>query len=263
METKHFGRFQSILDVPSLTDIQTKSYEDFLQVDVPFNRRLEHGLESILRETFPILSYDKTMQLEYIGYELGKPRYTPDECRVLSLTYGMPFKIRVRLDKPDPVEEWVYLGEIPIMVGGGEFIINGSERVIVSQLHRSPGVDFSLEVVTGDKKLHSCWIIPERGSWIELAVSKKDLLGIKIDQSGRFPASTFIRAMAPEFSTNEALIRLFYPTTMLKIKGLKGAEKELVGRHVVGDIVDTNTNEALIPSGAPITPEKAQTIVAS
>ena len=92
---------------------------------------------------FPIYSYDKTMCLEYVGYELGRPRYTIDECRKLRLTFGYPFKVRLRLVKPEPIEEEVYLGEIPIMIGGGEFIINGSERVIVSQLHRSPGVDFS------------------------------------------------------------------------------------------------------------------------
>src|SRR5206468_3584329 len=107
-----------------------------------------------------------------------------DECRKLRLTYGFPFKVRLRLVKPEPVEEDVYLGEIPVMLGGGEFIVNGAERVIVSQLHRSPGVDFSVEVHTGEKKLHSCWIIPERGSWIEINVTKKDALAIRIDQSG-------------------------------------------------------------------------------
>ena len=97
MEVKHFGSFHSLVDVPNLTDIQTKSFDEFLQTDVPFNRREDMGLEAILRETFPIYSYDKTMALEYIGYELGRPRYSADECRVLGQTYGMPFKIRVRL----------------------------------------------------------------------------------------------------------------------------------------------------------------------
>jgi DNA-directed RNA polymerase subunit beta len=263
MEVKHFGSEHSIVDIPDLTEIQTKSFEDFLQTDVPFNRRANIGLEAILRETFPIYSYDKTMSLEYIGYELSRPRYTSDECRVLGQTYGMPFKIRVRLDKPDPVEEWVYLGEIPIMVGGGEFIVNGSERVIVSQLHRSPGVDFSVEVLPGDKKIHSCWIIPERGSWIELAVSKKDVLGIKIDQSGRFPATMFLRAMAEEFGSNAALIRLFHETKKVKIAGPKETEKKLLNRVVVDDVVDPNTGEIVIPHGTPITQEQIETILMS
>jgi len=261
MEIREFGSYLWKTPVPCLTDIQIKSYDDFLQPDVPFNRRSEQGLEAILRETFPIYSYDKTMALEYLGYELGRPRYTPEECKVLGLTYGVPFKILVRLDKPDPVEEWVFLGEIPIMVGGGEFIVNGSERVIVSQLHRSPGVDLSMEINSSDKKLHSCWIIPERGSWIELSVSKKAILQIKIDQSGKFTSTLFIRAMSEKYSTNEDLISLFYPTKKVRIRGLKSAETALVGKHSVSDIVETRTGEILVPSGGVITSEVIASIV--
>ncbi len=261
MEIRNFGSFLSNVPVPSLTDIQIKSYEEYLQPDLPFNRRADQGLEAILRETFPIHSYDKTMALEYLGYELGHPRYTPEECKILGLTYGMPFKILVRLDKPDPAEEWVFLGEVPIMIGGGEFIINGSERVIVSQLHRSPGVDFSVEIHTSEKKLHSCWIIPQRGSWIELSVSKKDILQIKIDQSGKFPAILFVRALSDKYSTNEALISLFYSTKKVKIRGLKSAENALTGKHSVSDVVETKTGEILVPSGGLITSEIIPTII--
>jgi len=263
MEVKHFGAFSAIIDIPSLTEIQTKSFDDFLQAAVPFNRREDSGLEAILRETFPIYSYDKTMALEYVGYELGLPRYTADECRVLGQTHGMPFKIRVKLDKPDPVEEWVYLGEIPIMVGGGEFIVNGSERVIVSQLHRSPGVDFSVDVLPGDKKIHSCWIIPERGSWIELAVSKKDVLQIKIDQSGRFPATMFLRAMDEKFGTNAGIIRLFHKTRKVKIGGPKDTGKKLLNKIVVDDVIDPQTGEVVIPHGTPVTQEQIEIILSS
>ncbi|MHC4339120.1 MAG: DNA-directed RNA polymerase subunit beta, partial [Planctomycetota bacterium] len=189
METLKFGRTHEEIDLPNLVDLQTRSYSEYLQADVPFSERADQGLEAIIREIFPIESYDGTMSLDYLGYELGASRYSADECRRLRLTYGSPFKIRVRLNKEEPIEEEVYLGEFPIMVGGGEFIINGTERVIVTQLHRSPGVDFSVETHTSDKKLHSCWIIPERGSWIELNVSKKDALQVRIDQSGKFPAS--------------------------------------------------------------------------
>ncbi len=261
MTVRHFGRFRSPLAVPSLTDIQTLSWYEFLQEDVPFNRRNVAGLESIMRETFPIYSYDKTVSLEYVGYELGRPRYRDDECRVLGVTYGMPFKILLRLEKPEPVEEWVYLGEIPIMVGGGEFIVNGSERVIVSQLHRSPGVDFSVELHTSEKKLHSCWIIPQRGSWVELSVTKKDVLDIKIDQSSKFPATTFLRAMSEDHGTDEQLIPLFYKTKKISLKGSK--DKDLLGKHVVGDVVDTRTGEVILKSGAAITAEGLEALLAS
>ena len=261
MNIRHFGQFRAPLAVPNLTDIQTASYADFLQAEVPFNQREDAGLEAILRETFPVYSFDKTVSLEYLGYELGRPRYTADECRILGVTYGMPFKILVRLEKPEPVEEWVYLGEIPIMVGGGEFIINGSERVIVSQLHRSPGVDFSVELHTSEKKLHSCWIIPQRGSWVELSVTKKDVLDIKIDQSGKFPATTFLRAMSEEFGTDEQILPLFYKTRKVTLKGSK--DKDLLGRNVVGDVIDTRTGEVLLKSGSQVTAESLETLLAS
>src|SRR6185312_17531879 len=114
---------------------------------------------------------DGQYKLEYVRYELAKPRYTQNECRQLRLTYGRPFRIWLRLVKDQPVEEEVYLGDLPVMLGGGEFIINGAERVVVSQLHRSPGVDFVSEMEGNARRLHNCRIIPERGSWIELNVS--------------------------------------------------------------------------------------------
>ena len=210
---RNFSKVGDALPIPNLMKIQTESYMRFLQMDVPSDKKKVQGLEALLREVFPIVSYDGSMSLEYLGYELGKPRYTPDECRQLRLTYGMPFRIRVKLvrkDKPDIVEDNIYLGELPIMIGGGEFIINGADRVIVSQLHRSPGVDFVKEQAEGDRALHACRIIPERGSWIEINVTKKDLLAIRIDQSSKIPATAFLRAMDPKYGSFEAVISEFY-----------------------------------------------------
>ena len=150
-EIRRFGRSTTCSRVPDLTEIQTRSYERFLQADVPPRSASDAGLEGVLREIFPIESYDKTLKLEYLRYELGKPRYEPDECRQLRLTYGRPFRVWLRLNKEQPIEEEVYLGDMPIMIGGGEFIINGAERVVVSQLHRSPGVDFVVEIEAGDQ----------------------------------------------------------------------------------------------------------------
>src|SRR5262249_11529136 len=199
-QERGFGRFGDIEPVPNLTEIQTQSYDRFLQLDVPADKRTPTGLEGVLREIFPIESYDKTLSLQYIKYDLAKPRFGPDECRQLRLTYGRPFRVWLRLNKEQPVEEEVYLGDMPIMIGGGEFIINGAERVVVSQLHRSPGVDFTVES-EGERRLHSCRIIPERGSWIEINVTKKETLGVRIDQSGKFSAMTLLRAMDPAYST--------------------------------------------------------------
>ncbi|MBK9388500.1 MAG: DNA-directed RNA polymerase subunit beta [Planctomycetes bacterium] len=252
MPLRTFGRYREIAQVPDLVELQTRSYAEFLQVNVGADRREDIGLEALLREVFPIQSFDQKMTLEYLGYELGKPRYTPDECRKLRLSYGYPFKIRVRLVKPEPVEEDVYLGEIPIMIGGGEFIINGAERVIVSQLHRSPGVDFSVEIHTGDKKLHSCWIIPERGSWIEVNVTKKDTLQVRIDQSGKFSAMTLIRAMDEKYSSNESIIREFYKTTKLrKAKAETSAAfaKKIRNKTAVTKILDAEGNP-IVQEGA-------------
>jgi len=251
MEIKNYGRVGDSLPVPSLTAIQKESYKRFLQADAMPGQRKDYGLEGVLRETFPIKSYDGTMSLEYVRYELGRPRYTPEECRRLRLTYGMPFKIVARLDKPGgSVEEDVYLGEVPIMLGGGEFIINGAERVIVTQLHRSPGVDFSHEVHPTGKRLHSCRIIPERGSWFEITVSKKDALHVRIDQSGKFAVTTLLRAMSEKYSTNSDILRLFYE---VEKAGLAKSETEkLANRIVVSDIIDTETGEVIVEAGKPL-----------
>src|SRR3954471_15979294 len=230
-QTRNFGRFGDAVDVPDLTDVQTRSYDRFLQLDVAYDKRTHTGLEGVLQEIFPIESYDKKISLEYIRYELGKPRYDADECRQLRLTYGRPFRVWLRLRKSDgtAVEEEVYLGDMPIMIGGGEFIINGAERVVVSQLHRSPGVDFVVET-EGDRKQHSCRIIPERGSWIEVNVTKKETLGVRIDQSGKFSSMTLLRAMDPQYSMSSQLLREFLHPEKLKLgKDASTARAKLIG----------------------------------
>ncbi len=264
-EVRTFGKVNEIVPLPDLVQIQTSAYERFLAPEVQSSAREAQGLELLLREIFPIYSYDKTMCLEYVGYELGRPRYTIDECRKLRMSYGYPFKVRLRLVKPEPVEEEVYLGEIPIMMGGGEFIINGSERVIVSQLHRSPGVDFLMDSSGPDRKLHSCWIIPERGSWVELNVTKKEMLSVRIDQSGKFSAITFLRALKEELGTDQALLRQFYDTKVVKKTKSQTANafaKKITDKIAVGDIVVLKTGEVLVPSGMPI-PETAALEIAA
>ena len=151
-----------------------------------------------------IESYDKKLQLSYVRYELGKPRYTPSECRQLRLTYGQPFRVWLRLEKEQPVEEEVFLGDIPIMLGGGEFIINGAERVVVSQLIRSPGVYFTVEEdrITG-RALCMAKLIPNRGAWLEFESSKRDVISVKVDRKRKLPVSSLLRAVG--FGTDEEL----------------------------------------------------------
>jgi DNA-directed RNA polymerase subunit beta len=260
-QVRNFGRFGDAVEVPPLTDVQTRSYERFLQLDVPPEKRAPTGLEGVLQEIFPIESYDKTLSLQYIKYELGKPRYGPDECRQLRLTYGRPFRVWLRLNKEQPVEEEVYLGDMPIMIGGGEFIINGAERVVVSQLHRSPGVDFVVETEAGERKLHSCRIIPERGSWVEINVSKKETLGVRIDQSGKFSAMTLLRAMDPEYSSDADILKAFYETESVKLT--PGNRGRLEGAMTVGDVIDPQTGEVYIESGETLTKEHLDKAYAS
>jgi DNA-directed RNA polymerase subunit beta len=265
---RNFGKIQSDFEISGLTQIQTASYARFLQLDRPSRDRLDIGLESILREVFPISSFDNQFRLEYVRYELLKPRYTPEECRQLRLTYGMPFRIWMRLVKEQPVEEEVYLGDIPVMIGGGEFIINGAERVVVSQLHRSPGVDFVMaeETASSDRKTHSCRIIPERGSWIELLVSKRDAIGVRIDQSGKFSALTLLRAMSREHSTDAQIIRLFYNTTTVKLSP-KTTVDELEGHWSVEDVVyppkHDRAGEIVVDAGSEISEAIAEEIISS
>lgn len=246
---RDFSRYGDAIDVPDLIEIQTRSYARFLQADVPPDKREPIGLEALLREVFPIESYDGNMRLEYVDYTLDPPRYTPDECRELGLSYGLPFRVRVRLRRKDVEEvqeEGIYLGEIPIMIGGGEFIVNGSERVIVSQLHRSPGVDFVKESSEGDLALHACRIIPERGSWIEINVTRKDILAVRIDQSSKIPATTFLRAMDEKYGSTEVIVREFYPVKTLRTAALKPE------MWTAAAVVDPDTGEELVGAGRQI-----------
>ncbi len=244
---RNFSKRGDGMAVPDLTKVQRDAYERFLQfAKNPDERDVSLGLEALLREVFPIKSYDETMTLEYTRYVLEEPRYTPDECRQLRLTFGRPFKIGVRLKRegrPDMPEEDIYLGEFPIMMGGGEFIVNGAERVIVNQLHRSPGVDFSIISSEGDRPLHSTRVIPERGSWIELEVTKKDVLAMRIDQSTKMAATTFLRCLDESVASTDAILSLFYEVSEV------AAEKVKPEHWAAADIINTETGEVLVHVG--------------
>ncbi|MBQ4079218.1 MAG: DNA-directed RNA polymerase subunit beta, partial [Thermoguttaceae bacterium] len=262
-----FGNSRTTYEVPDLTILQTRSYAEFLQADVPPAQRKNQGLEAVLREAFPMKSYEGTATLEYLYYVLEKPHYTPDECRRLRLTYGRPFRVRLKLTREDheTVEEDVYLGELPIMLGGGEFIINGAERVVVNQLHRSPGVDFLVKDEP-DRRVYSCRIIPERGSWIEFEITRKETITVRIDQSSKLPVMMLLRASDPKYGSDEAILRAFYKTKRVKIKSGESVSN-IEGKVAVGDVKypakSEHPDEIIVECGNVINKELAEQICTS
>ena len=246
---RYFGRVKDAVEIPNLVAIQREGYDRFLQREIAPTRRKDQGLESLFREVFPIESYNKKLVMEYLYYELERPHYTPMECRQLRLTFGYPLKIHCRLrsqEGDDIAEQGIYIGEMPVMIGGGEFIVNGAIRVIVSQLHRSPGVDFLIESKEGDRVLHGGRVIPQRGSWIEISVTHKDVLIVKIDQSSKIPSTIFLRAISADYGTTESILRLFYPTKTVPVSKLTPT------MWAVGPVVDTETGEIIVKSGGQI-----------
>ena len=246
---RDFSKRGDAIPVPPLTKVQGEAYERLIQSTIDPLERKPIGIEALLREVFPIEAYDGSMRVEYLYYKLDEPSYTVDECKELRLTYGRPFRIGVRFIRDgiaEVLEEEIYIGEIPQLIGGGEFIINGSERCIVNQLHRSPGVDFSIQDDTGDRQLHKARIIPERGSWIEIEVTKKDVLAMKIDQSAKIAATTFLRALDEDFSSTEKILDKFYDVQEISVNKLK---PEYYSAEL---IIDSDTGEELCKIGAQI-----------
>ena len=214
---KDFGKQRSILEVPFLLAIQVDSYREFLQEDLEPTKRRDVGLHAALKSVFPISSYSGNAALEYVGYKLGDPVFDVRECRQRGMSYGAPLRVTVRLviyDKESSTkaikyvkEQEVYLGEIPLMTDNGTFIVNGTERVIVSQLHRSPGVFFGQSFHTNGTKLFSARIIPFKGSWIEFATDINNVMNAYIDRKKKLPVTTLLRAIG--FSSDKDIINIF------------------------------------------------------
>lgn len=230
---------KEIIDLPNLIEIQIKSYSQFLQADKLPNERENIGLQEVFTEIFPIKSYDEKTILEYISYTLGVPKYTPEECIRRGITYNVFLKVKFRLtDETGIKEEEVYMGTLPIMTDKGTFIINGAERVIVSQLHRSPGISFEHERHIKGINIYSFRIIPYRGSWLEGAFDSSDHIYIYIDRKKRrrkILATSFIRTLG--YSTDADIIEEFFSTVKIKIRSDKDFPK-LVGKILAEDVVD-------------------------
>jgi len=263
----NFGKVTPILEIPNLIEIQEKSFEKFLQKDVPAEKREESGLQASFSSVFPILDYNETASIEFLGYTMGEPKYGIRDCLQKGITYAAPLKIKVKLNLweieqkdnkklKESREEDVYIGEMPLMTDTGTFVINGTERVVVSQLHRSPGVFFSHDkgkTHASGRLLYSARVIPSRGSWLDFEFDTKDILYVRIDRRRKLPATIVLKALG---YTNEDLLKIFYPIEEINLSGSKftrTVSEVLAGLKTSVNIIAPDTKELIVKEGGKIT----------
>ena len=256
----NFGKLREVIQPPNLIEIQITSYLDFLQKGIPEKQRKPQGLEAVFREVFPIQSYDGRLTLEYVSYTLGDPKNTEIECIREGITYSVPLYVKLRLREEDFIkDEEIYMGEIPMVTERGSFIINGAERVVVSQLHRSPGIAFEVAPHPNGKLLHSFRIIPDRGTWLEVQFDNNDLLYVYLDRRRRrrkFLITTLLRAVG--YSSDIDLLNLFYEIKDLKVS--KALDLENVSSLVlVEDAIDAQQGVVLARAFEPLTKQIVRT----
>jgi DNA-directed RNA polymerase subunit beta len=260
---KSYAKIGKIIEIPNLIDIQKQSYEKFLQKDVPFEKREDIGLQGVFKSVFPIKDFSETSSIEFVSYTLDKPKYDVDECRQRGMTFAAPIKVTVRLviwdtnedtgsqSIRDVKEQEVFFGEIPLMTDNGTFIINGTERVVVSQLHRSPGVFYDHDkgkTHSSGKLLYSARVIPYRGSWLDFEFDPKDLLYVRIDRRRKLHATVLLRALG--YST-EDLLNYYYDTETVFLepgkKYAKSVEYDLLpGQRATRDVRHPDSREILV-----------------
>jgi DNA-directed RNA polymerase subunit beta len=249
-----FHEHEEIIDLPNLIEVQIKSYKQFLQSDKLPAERENVGLQEVFNEIFPIKSYDEKINLEYISYVLGVPKYSPQECVKRGITYSVPLKANFRLtDETGIKEEEVYMGTIPKMTDRGTFVINGAERVIVSQLHRSPGICFESDKHPKGNILYSFRVIPYRGSWLEASFDINDLIYVHVDKKKRrrkILATSFIRTLG--YSSDADIIEEFFNTQKMKLKSEKDFAR-IVGKILAEDVVDEETGVVFGNAGEKLT----------
>jgi len=266
---RNYGKIKKIIELPYLIEIQKNSFGLFLQEDVPPEERQNIGLQGVFKSVFPIKDFNDTASLEFVSYSLGEPKYGVEDCHQRGMTYAAPLKVTVQmvLWDVDPQsndrsirnikEQEVYFGEIPLMTKNGTFMVNGTERVIVSQLHRSPGVFFEHDkgkTHSSGKLLYSARVIPYRGSWLDFEFDPRDILYVRIDRRRKFPVTVLLRALG---MTTEDLINYFYQTDTVVFDGKK-AMVVFKPDHIVGfktgrDIRDPKSNELIAKEGRKLT----------
>ncbi len=251
---RSYAKNKQVIDIPNLIELQKSSYEAFLQRDVDPDRRGELGLNGVFRSVFPITDFNNTASLEFVSYTLEPAKYDVDECRQRGMTYAAPIKVTLRLivfdvDEQtearsirDVKEQEVYLGEIPLMTQNGSFIINGTERVVVSQLHRSPGVFFDHDSGKNNangKLIYSARVIPYRGSWLDFEFDQKDLVYVRIDRRRKFPVTILLKSLGMGV---EDILSYFYEPDAVFIRGAKFYRRldieKMSGQRSLVDIVD-------------------------
>ena len=254
-----FGRIPSVIETPDLLNVQIDSFNAFLQADTPAHRRKKMGLQQVFETNFPILDARENFLLEFSEYYVEKAKYSVVECQERGLTYAVPLKAKLRLSQKreggkeftDTIEQEVYLGNLPAMTARGTFIINGAERVVVSQLHRSPGVFFGESIHPNGTVMYSARIIPFRGSWVEFATDINNVMYAYIDRKKKFPVTTLLRALG--FSSDDAILDLF--DLVEEIDVAKVDLKDYLERMVCSDVFDRKTGEIFISKDTKLTDE--------
>src|SRR2546427_813962 len=269
IERKDCSKIKANIDIPDLIEIQKRSYEQFLQMEKEPDRREDKGLQAALTSVFPISEYNNTAILEFSNYSLGAPKYDVRECLEQGMTYAVPLKLRVRLvvfDKEDKGpkkkvldvrEQEVYVGELPLMTERGTFIVNGTERVVVSQLHRSPGASFTHDkgrTHASGKVLYSARIIPYRGSWLDFEFDARDILYVRIDRRRKMPTTILLKAFG--YSSDD-LLKMYYPVEEIRIvkgKMLRKLDPEIHhGLRCSAEVLEKGGKEPLVREGAKLT----------
>ncbi len=256
------------MPMPNLLDVQLRSFEKLVEQPTDPNDPWDFGLDRVFAEIFPISDTNQNFTLEYVSASLGEPKYSVEECIERDMTYASPLKAMLRLivwedledgeRRPgDIIEKEVYLGDLPLLTALGTFIINGAERVVVSQLHRSPGVVFEENIHPNGSKLHSARIIPFRGSWVEFTIDINHICYVHIDKKKKFPATALLRAFG--YGTDAEIYRLFFTTKSVKVgKPDQHGVREIFGSVLAEEIVDPDTGEILVEESTEIDEEVSE-----
>ena len=275
---KHFGKIREVLDMPNLIQVQKSSYDLFLnsgEKEIPTDGE---GIMGVFQSVFPIKDFNETSVLEFVSYELENPKYDVDECQTRDMTYSAPLKVKLRLivfdvdeetgarSVKDIKEQDVFMGDMPLMTPNGTFVVNGTERVVVSQMHRSPGVFFDHDrgkTHSSGKLLFACRVIPYRGSWLDFEFDAKDLVFARIDRRRKLPVTTVLYSLGMD---REGIMDAYYDTVEYKVKKNKGWVTKFFPERIRGtrpafDIVDAKSGKVIAEAGKKVTPRAVKQLI--